>query len=134
MSNDAAGVVLRTGDKELQLPLVESTDGNNDYDVSKLLEETGNVTLDVGFVNTASCFGGFPRDAHPMAVLSSAVSALSTFYQDSLDPFDPEQVEISTVRLMAKLPTIAAYAYKRASASRSSTPTTPSRWSRIFCG
>ena len=43
----------------------------------------------------------------------SAVSALSTFYQDSLDPFDPEQVEISTIRLLAKLPTIAAYAYKK---------------------
>ena len=48
-----------------------------------------------------------------MPVLSSAVSALSTFYQDSLDPFDKEQVEISTVRLLAKLPTIAAYAYKK---------------------
>src|SRR4051812_16963433 len=59
-------------------------------------------------------FDGFPRDAHPMAVLSSAVSALSTFYQDSLDPFDQEHVEISTVRLMAKLPTIAAYAFKKA--------------------
>jgi citrate synthase len=58
-------------------------------------------------------FMGFPRDAHPMPVLSSAVSALSTFYQDSLDPFDQEQVEISTQRLLAKLPTIAAYAYKK---------------------
>jgi citrate synthase len=58
-------------------------------------------------------FDGFPRDAHPMAVLSSAVSALSTFYQDSLDPFDPEHVEMSTVRLMAKVPTIASYAYKK---------------------
>ena len=58
-------------------------------------------------------FQGFPRDAHPMPVLSSAVSALSTFYQDSLDPFDPQQVEISTVRLLAKLPTIAAYAHKK---------------------
>jgi citrate synthase len=58
-------------------------------------------------------FKGFPRDAHPMPVLSSAVSALSTFYQDSLDPFDQEQVEISTLRLLAKLPTIAAYAYKK---------------------
>ena len=57
-------------------------------------------------------FDGFPRDAHPMPVLSSAVSALSTFYQDSLDPFDPQQVEISTVRLLAKVPTLAAYAYK----------------------
>ena len=58
-------------------------------------------------------FQGFPRDAHPMPVLSSAVSALSTFYQDSLDPFDHQQVEISTIRLLAKLPTIAAYAYKK---------------------
>ena len=58
-------------------------------------------------------FNGFPRDAHPMPVLSSAVSALSTFYQDSLNPFDPTHVEISTVRLLAKLPTIAAYAYKK---------------------
>ncbi|MEJ2578259.1 MAG: citrate synthase [Kineosporiaceae bacterium] len=58
-------------------------------------------------------FDGFPRDAHPMPVLSSAVSALSTFYQDSLNPFDPEQVEMSTIRLLAKLPTIAAYAYKK---------------------
>ncbi|GAA5024038.1 citrate synthase [Actinopolymorpha pittospori] len=58
-------------------------------------------------------FDGFPRDAHPMPVLSSAVSALSTFYQDSLDPADPEHVDISTVRLLAKLPTIAAYAYKK---------------------
>jgi citrate synthase len=57
-------------------------------------------------------FGGFPRDAHPMPVLSSAVSALSTFYQDSLDPFDDEQVDLSTIRLLAKVPTIAAYAYK----------------------
>ncbi len=58
-------------------------------------------------------FDGFPRDAHPMPVLSSAVSALSTFYQDSLDPFDSHQVHISTVRLLAKLPTIAAYAHKK---------------------
>jgi citrate synthase len=58
-------------------------------------------------------FSGFPRDAHPMPVLSSAVSALSTFYQDALDPFDQDAVELSTVRLLAKLPTIAAYAYKK---------------------
>ena len=58
-------------------------------------------------------FEGFPRDAHPMPVLSSAVSALSTFYQDSLNPFDAEHVDLSTVRLLAKLPTIAAYAYKK---------------------
>jgi citrate synthase len=166
---------------ELPLPTIEATEGNDGVDISALLKETGLVTLDVGFVNTASCrsaityidgdegilryrgypieqlaehssflevsylliygelpskeelegfaerverhtmlhedlkrfFDGFPRDAHPMPVLSSAVSALSTFYQDSLNPFDPEQVEISTVRLLAKLPTIAAYAYKK---------------------
>jgi citrate synthase len=166
---------------ELELPIVPATDGQSGVDVSKLLKTTDHVTLDVGFVNTASCtsaityidgdagilryrgypieqlaeksnfievsylliygelptptqleefdqrirrhtllhedlklfFNGFPRDAHPMPVLSSAVSALSTFYQDSLNPFDDEQVEISTVRLLAKLPTIAAYAYKK---------------------
>ena len=166
-----------------ELPLAENkaVDGSSGLDIAALLKETGHVTLDSGFVNTASCsseitfidgdagilryrgypieqlaeqstflettylliygelpsaselddfaeriqrhtmlhedprrfFDGFPRDAHPMAVLSSAVSALSTFYQDSLDPFDPEHVEISTVRLLAKLPTIAAYAYKK---------------------
>jgi citrate synthase len=173
---------LRHPGGQLPLPLVDATDGPSGLEVGKLLKETGQVTLDPGFVNTASCaskitfidgdegilryrgypidqlaedasflevsylliygelptpselqaftdrikvhtlldenlrrfFEGFPRDAHPMAVLSSAVSALSTFYQDSLDPFDQEHVEISTVRLMAKLPTIAAYAYKKA--------------------
>ncbi len=58
-------------------------------------------------------FDGFPRDAHPMPVLSSAVSALSTFYQDSLSIRDIDQIELSTIRLMAKVPTIAAYAYKK---------------------
>ncbi len=58
-------------------------------------------------------YNGFPRDAHPMAILSSVVGALSTFYQDALDPHDPKQVEISIYRLLAKLPTIAAYSYKK---------------------
>ncbi|BBY05539.1 citrate synthase [Mycobacterium noviomagense] len=58
-------------------------------------------------------FDGFPRNAHPMPVLSSAVNALSAYYQDSLDPMDSDQVELSTIRLLAKLPTIAAYAYKK---------------------
>jgi len=57
-------------------------------------------------------YDGFPRDAHPMAVLSSVVCALSTFYQDSLDPQNKDHVNLSIIRLMAKLPTIAAYAYK----------------------
>lgn len=166
---------------ELLLGEVPATVGASGYDVSSLLKETGHITLDHGFMNTASCesaityidgdngilryrgypieqlaekstfietsflliyghlpsaselskfthditmhtmvhedlrrfFDGFPRDAHPMPVLSSAVSALSTFYQDSLDPFDERQVEISTIRLMAKIPTLAAYAYKK---------------------
>ncbi|MCA0337481.1 MAG: citrate synthase [Actinobacteria bacterium] len=178
---DTTGAKLSAAGKELDLRLVPATEGNHGYDISALLKETGNVTLDGGFTNTASCtsaityidgdagilryrgypieqiaekstfvetsflliyghlpnagelaefedrirqhtmlhedlkgfFQGFPRDAHPMPVLSSAVSALSTFYQDSLDPFDKNQVEISTIRLLAKLPTIAAYAYKK---------------------
>ncbi|GAA4531111.1 citrate synthase [Brachybacterium paraconglomeratum] len=57
-------------------------------------------------------FDNFPRDAHPMAVLQAGTSALSTFYQDSLDPFDEEQVRISAVRLLAKMPTMAAYAHR----------------------
>ncbi|MDP6979352.1 MAG: citrate synthase [Myxococcota bacterium] len=57
-------------------------------------------------------FGAFPKDAHPMAACSAAAGALSTFYPDSLDPRDPEQVEISVHRLIAKMPTIASYAYK----------------------
>ncbi len=174
-------VVLKYPEGELALSEVPCTVGESGINIAPLLKETGRVTLDHGFVNTASCtssityidgdagilryrgypieqlaeqstfletsylliygelptadqldefktqirlhtmlhedlrrfFDGFPRDAHPMPVLSSAVSALSTFYQDSLDPFDPEQVEISTIRLLAKMPTIAAYAYKK---------------------
>jgi citrate synthase len=172
---------LTTPDGQVPLAFTPASEGPGGIDVSSLLKQTGHVTLDVGFVNTAACasaityidgdagilryrgypieqlaqhssflevaylliygelpspgelddftarirrhtllhedlrrfFDGFPRDAHPMAVLSSAVSALSTFYQDSLDPFDPEHVEISTVRLLAKVPTIAAYAHKK---------------------
>lgn len=166
---------------QLSMPVRPAVEGPSGIGVGKLLGETGYVTYDPGFVNTAACsseityidgdagilryrgypidqlaekasflevsylliygeaptaqqltefsewirrhsllheemrrfFDGFPRDAHPMAVLSSAVSAISTFYQDSLDPFDQEHVEISTVRLMAKVPTIASYAYKK---------------------
>jgi citrate synthase len=58
-------------------------------------------------------FDALPHSAHPMSVLSSAVSALSTFYEDSLSIHDPEQVELSTIRLLAKLPVIAAYAHKK---------------------
>jgi len=57
-------------------------------------------------------YHSFPQSAHPMSVLTAGVSLLSTFYQDSLNPHDPEQVELSTIRLMSKLPVLAAYTYK----------------------
>ncbi len=57
-------------------------------------------------------FHAMPVNAHPMSVLSAGVSALSTFYQDSLNPHDEEQVELSTIRLLAKLPVLTAYAHK----------------------
>lgn len=57
-------------------------------------------------------FHAMPQNAHPMSVLAASVSALSTFYQDSLNPHDSNQVELSTVRLLAKLPTLVAYSHK----------------------
>ncbi len=57
-------------------------------------------------------FQGFRRDAHPMAIMTGAVGALSAFYHDSLDTSDPYQRMISAHRLIAKIPTIAARAYK----------------------
>ncbi|TQJ13756.1 citrate synthase [Yimella lutea] len=178
---DTAPATFAAGDKKLEFAVIPATEGNDGYDISALLKETGNVTLDVGFVNTASCksaityidgdagilryrgypidqlaekstfletsylliygelptkeeleeftgkiqrhtmlhedlkdlLAAFPRDAHPMSVLSAAVSALGTFYQDSLSITDKEQIELSTIRLLAKLPTIAAYAFKK---------------------
>ncbi len=166
---------------EIDLEIVQATEGADGIALGSLLAKTGYTTFDEGFVNTASTksaityidgdagilryrgypieqlaeksnfievcyllingelptrdqldkftdqiqrhtllhedlkrfFDGFPRNAHPMPVVSSAVNALSAYYQDSLDPFDDEQVELSTIRLLAKLPTIAAYAYKK---------------------
>ena len=57
-------------------------------------------------------FHSMPQNAHPMSVLAAGVSALSTFYQDSLNPHDDYQVELSTVRLLSKLPTLVAYSHK----------------------
>jgi citrate synthase len=57
-------------------------------------------------------FGAMPKDAHPMAACSAAIGALATFYPDSLDPRDARHVEISVHRLIAKIITIASYAYK----------------------
>jgi citrate synthase len=180
--SEQAGV-LRYDEKEIELPIVRGTEDEPAFDISKLRAQSGFVTLDNGFVNTAACesaitfidgdagilryrgipieqlverehpsfletcylliwgelptqarlddfryevrrhtlvkedvkrfYDGFPKDAHPMAILSSVVSALSTFYQDSDDIHDEEQVHLSIVRLIAKLPTIASYAYKK---------------------
>ena len=57
-------------------------------------------------------YNGFRRDAHPMAVICGVVGALSAFYHDSLDINNPQHREISAYRLIAKIPTIAAWAYK----------------------
>jgi citrate synthase len=58
-------------------------------------------------------YDGFPRDAHPMAILASVVSACSTFYQDWDDPRNQARQDLGIVRLMAKLPTMAAFSYKK---------------------
>ena len=57
-------------------------------------------------------FRGFRRDAHPMAILCGVVGALSAFYHDSLDIHNPEHREIAAMRLIAKMPTLAAMSYK----------------------
>jgi len=58
-------------------------------------------------------FGGFPKDGHPMAIMSCMMGCLSTYYQDSYDPMNEEHRQISIIRLIAKFPTIAAFAYKK---------------------
>ena len=60
----------------------------------------------------ANFFRGFRRDAHPMAIMTGVVGAMSAFYHDSTDITDPHQREVATIRLIAKMPTIAAMAYK----------------------
>lgn len=57
-------------------------------------------------------FRGFRRDAHPMAIMTGVVGAMSAFYHDSLDIADPQQREVASIRMIAKLPTIAAMAFK----------------------
>ena len=60
----------------------------------------------------ANFFRGFRRDAHPMAIMVGVVGAMSAFYHDSTDITDAHQREVATIRLIAKMPTIAAWAYK----------------------
>jgi len=60
----------------------------------------------------ATFFRGFRRDAHPMAIMCGVVGALSAFYHDSTDITDPQQRLIASHRMIAKMPTLAAMAYK----------------------
>lgn len=69
----------------------------------------GEMQLPAGMIELISTF---PREAHPMAMLASCVNALSTYHQDQVDPLDGAQVQNSTQRLIATLPTIAAYIYR----------------------
>jgi len=171
---------LTIGDKTVELPILEGTEGPRVIDVRKLYAETDMFTYDPSYTSTASCdsaltyidgeegilrhggysiealtenssflevcylllhkelpnkaeltefettitnhtmiheqlrnlFNGFRRDAHPMAVLIGVVGAMSAFYHDSTDINDPQQRLIASHRLIAKMPTIAAWAYK----------------------
>ena len=58
-------------------------------------------------------FSALPHTAHPMSMLSAATAALSTYYEGQSDPNNPDHVELNTIRLLAKLPVIAAYAHKK---------------------
>ena len=174
------GARISLNGKDIDLPVIEGSEGELAVDVSKLRAQTGFVTIDPGYSNTAAArsaitfidgeqgilkyrgipiqdlaehssfletayllidgdlptkteldrfvgritrhtmlheqlnrfYEGFPQDAHPMAVCSAVVSALSAFYADFLDPRTPSQVDAAIVRLLAKLPTIAALSYK----------------------
>ena len=79
----------------------------------------GEMAIPEGLANIIT---SFPKDAHPMAVLSAAVNALSTYYQDQVDPLDSDQVKSSVRRLIATLPTIAAYSHRHATGQKLITP------------
>jgi citrate synthase len=170
--------ILKLDGKEIELPVIEGSEGELAVDISELRAKTGFITLDNGYMNTGSClssvtfldgergilryrgipieqlaeqstfvetsylliygrlpnkkelaqfttnivrhtllhedmkhfYEGFPRDAHPMATLASAVSTLSTFYQNDAGDKD---LDLSIYRLLGKLPTIAAYSHKK---------------------
>jgi len=83
-------------------------------DPERLAQFTGEVTRHTMLhEDLRRIYDAFPRDAHPMATLSSVICCLSTFYQDALDPQNPEHVALSIVRLLGKLPTIAAFSHKK---------------------
>ncbi|MDP2622800.1 MAG: citrate synthase [Actinomycetota bacterium] len=178
---DDRTVILKYDGGELELPIVEGTEGGGGIDIGNLRAKTSLVALDYGFANTAGTMSGvsfvdgeagelryrgysieelaekstflevayllfygelpteaalesytqnvtrhtllneemkrlfdaFPKSAHPMAILASATNAMATFYPDFHNPTDPHAVEQSALRLIAKLPTVAAFAYKK---------------------
>jgi citrate synthase len=188
--------------KDLTFPLVEATEGNSGYNISSLLKETGNVTYDVGFGNTAACrsdityidgdegilryrgypidqlaekssfvevaylliygelptaseledfeerirrhtmlhedlkafFNGFPRDAHPMPVLSSAVSALAPSTRTASTPSTPSRSRSARSVCSRSCRPSRRTRTRSRSASPSSTRTTRSRTPRTSCG
>ena len=114
------GVLLHRG-----YPIGQLAEGSSFMEVAYLLlnDELPNKEELAEFINTitrhtmiheqlTAFFRGFRRDAHPMAILCGVVGALSAFYHDSTDINDPEQRRIASHRLIAKMPTIAAMAYK----------------------
>ncbi|MAE76007.1 MAG: citrate (Si)-synthase [Planctomycetes bacterium] len=171
---------LTIGDRELELPLIEGSEGELAIDITSLRALTGVITYDPGFANTASClsritfldgekgilryagypieqlaqqstflevsrllihqelpsqqelrdfeaeierhtmlhedlkrfFGSLPKAGHPMAICAATAGALSTFYQDVKFDDPAEQRWSAAVRLLAKMPTIAAYSFK----------------------
>ncbi|HLA66384.1 MAG TPA: citrate synthase [Acidimicrobiia bacterium] len=177
---DAKATIAYEGG-EVTYPVVAAVEGNSGIDLGTLRTDTGLVSLDYGFANTAGTksgvsfvdgaagelryrgypieqlaerssflevayllfhgelptpgqledyraeitrhtllneemkrlFDAFPRSAHPMAILASATNAMATFYPEYHNPIDPYAVEQSALRLVAKLPTVAAFAYKK---------------------
>jgi citrate synthase len=177
-----ANITLNYDGKTLEFPLTVGSEKEGGIDIAKLRSGSGLVTLDPGFMNTASTtsaitfldgekgilryrgypieqlaekstfievaylllygelpsasqlatfqasiasqslvpedlkhlYRAFPRSAHPMAMLGSAVNALSAFHEDANDPNVPAQVELATHRILAQLPVLAAWGYKHA--------------------
>jgi citrate synthase len=179
MSNIAE---LKYGDKTYQIPVIIGTENEPALDISKLRDQSGLITLDIGYKNTGATsskitfldgeegilryrgypieqlaehstflevaylliwgelptkeqlenfatrikkhtlihednrkfFDGFPTTAHPMGMLASVVTSMSSFYPESLDPHRPEEdVELTIIRLLAKVPTLIAWIYKK---------------------
>ena len=94
---------------------------------AELADFTSNVTRHTMLhEDMKNFYEGFPRDAHPMATLASAVSTLSTFYQNGARPANGAGLDLSIWRLLGKLPTIAAYSHKKSIGQPFIYPTTGS--------